>query len=119
MPKKNPKHRKRSHELPDNLPSLGKRKLEKAKGIVKKTCDIDGCKSPSIHSLSLVEYESAVKKAGLKLDIKSGARKFNICKEHYKKIKTFKKKEDKFTRPSFNEFKTKVPKRNKTQKLLE
>lgn len=103
MPKKNPKHLKKTRSPPSNLSALGKKKIaavKKQKLNIKK-CSVEGCDRPSVHSLSLMEYQTSIDKAGLKMIIPKGSRKFNICKEHYKAIKTHKKKEDKIKRLRF------------------
>lgn len=96
---KNPKHRSRRGSL------RGKHKVPKARKAPsrKKTvrCQIDGCKNKIFRSLSIQEWDDAVHKADLELDVPRGARKFKICKKHYKAAKKYKKKEDKLKKPRF------------------
>jgi hypothetical protein len=98
MPKMNPKHKK-STGLPSNIATLGKGKLPNAKRDLGKECSVEGCSAEAVHALSIIEYESSLKKADITLKDLQGARKFNICKEHYKKMKVQKKKEDKILKP--------------------
>lgn len=77
------------------------------------------CFKESIHTLSISEYEPSVKKSGLQIRKQKGARRFNICKDHYKKMKKAKKQDEKLTKRQFNTSPQKVPKREKIQKFLE
>jgi hypothetical protein len=98
MPKSNPKHAKRALKLSqDSDDLLTKRKS--SKGIGRK-CSIKNCKDTSIHSLSLQQYQPSIGAAKLELKPLKGARKFNVCKKHYKAIKKYKKKDDKILKPS-------------------
>lgn len=98
---KNPKHRK-SSELPKDHAKLGKSKLAKTNAQNTKKCSVKGCGKLSIHSLALNEYETALKKAELEVETIKGARRFTICKEHYKMIKSSKKQEDKKVKTKYN-----------------
>ena len=84
-----------------------------------KLCHIKGCFKESIHTLSISEYEPAIKKTGLNIQKQKGARRFNICKDHYKKMKRAKKQDDKLLKPKFSAGPQKLPKREKIQKFLE
>ena len=112
MPKMNPKHKK-SAGLPENIATLGKGKLPAAKRDLGKQCSVEGCSAEAIHTLSVMEYESALKKASISLKDLQGARKFNICKDHYKKMKVQKKKEDKILKPKGDFVNQKAQKKDK------
>jgi hypothetical protein len=123
IPKKNPKHKPKSSTLAIKKSSKSKRRaLIPSASTTKptnKTCHIKGCFKESIHTLSISEYEPAIKKIGLTIRKQKGARRFNICKEHYKKMKKAKKEQDKYLKPQFNSGSQKHPKPEKIQKFLE
>jgi len=77
------------------------------------------CFKESIHTLSISEYEPSVKKTGLLIRKQKGSRRFNICKDHYKKMKKAKKQDEKLTKPQFHSGSQKVAKPEKIQKFLE
>ena len=122
IPKKNPKHtpktstltvKKSTRTIKRSIPS------DSTKKPTSKLCHIKGCFKESIHTLSISEYEPAIKKAGLTIQKEKGARRFNICKDHYKKMKRAKKQDDKLLKPQFSAGSQKHPKREKIQKFLE
>lgn len=114
MPKKNPKHQRKSltTDLETDDP---KKKVTR----LMKICSVKGCKEESVHALSVVEYESSVKGAGLNLKPLKGSRRFRICKIHYKKIKKLKKKSEKLLKPSRFQDSGKKMKSGKIQSRLE
>ena len=66
-----------------------------------KTCNIKGCSSPAVRSLSRPAYEAYMKDA--KLELKSQKeRKITPCDQHYKMMKKKKKKDDKIKKVKFN-----------------
>ena len=116
----NPKHRPKPSSLKKSsrpkkrmIPSASQKKP------TSRTCHIKGCFKESIHTLSITEYEPSIKKLGLTLQKQKGARRFNICKDHYKRMKKAKKKDEKFTRPEFNKGSQKIPKRDKISNFFE
>ena len=117
MPKKNPKHQKKSLTSSTDLEA----DAQKKKGItrLKNICSVRGCKEESIHALSIIEYEPSVKGAGLELKPLKGSRRFRICKIHYKKIKKLKKKNEKLLKPSRFQDAGKKMKSGKIQNRLE
>ena len=120
MPKKNPKHIPKASNLTLS-PRLKKRPIPEAstKKPLSKTCQIKGCTKESIHTLSLTEYEPSIKKMGLTIKAQKGARRFNICKDHYKDVKKARKKDEKYSKPQFESRSQKMPKREKIQSFLE
>lgn len=118
MPKKNPKHQAQQRDLAKtNTPT------DKGKGKITPKeigCNVVGCKNPSIHSLSKQEWDSAISKAGLDLELATGSRKFNVCKEHYKAIKNVKKKDEKLIKhDKFGFGDQKAPRKDKIQRFME
>ncbi|MHA1339310.1 MAG: hypothetical protein ACTSRZ_03485 [Promethearchaeota archaeon] len=93
MPKKNPKHKSHltSSDKIKGIQNLGKGK--KVSQSLK--CSVKGCNSDAIHSLSLTEWDKAISASGLDIEMRKKNRKFKICKEHYKLLKSIKKKEEK------------------------
>lgn len=114
MPKKNPKHQRKSltSDLETDDP---KKKVTR----LMKTCSVKGCKEESVHALSVAEYGPSVKGAGLELKPLKGSRRFRICKIHYKKIKKLKKKNEKLLKPSRFQDSGKKMKSGKIQSRLE
>jgi len=56
-------------------------------------CDVLGCNNPSYRSISLQK----IKKLGIEnLQFNTNRRKVRLCKEHYKVVKKYLKKERKF-----------------------
>ena len=122
MPKMNPKHKSKTTSLTTAKNSRPKRRAipsASTKKPTSKLCHIKACFKESIHTLSISEYEPSIKKTGLTITKQKGARRFNICKDHYKKMKKAKKQEDKYTKPKFQTGSTKVAKPEKIQKFLE
>jgi hypothetical protein len=121
MPKMNPKHKPKTIALTKKTSRPKKRPIpiESTKKPTSKLCHISKCFKESIHTLSISEYEPAIKKLGLTINKQKGARRFNICKEHYKKMKRAKKKDEKLTRPEFVTETRKVPKRDKISNYFE
>ena len=117
MPKINPKHAKRVSTYSSDA-SESDTKSRKTKGLGR-ICSVKGCKNLSIHSLSLVQYQPSIGAAKLELKPLKGTRKLNICKNHYKSIKKYKKKDDKILKPNKFQGGTKKFKREKLQARLE
>jgi hypothetical protein len=68
----------------------------KPEGKAKRVCSIEGCKNDVERSLPLEKYDSILKVASLKLkDTKS--RRLFVCRDHYKILKKYTKKEEKAT----------------------
>lgn len=117
MPKKNPKHQRKSLITSTDLEGDDPKKKKFAR--LKNICSVRGCKEESIHALSVIEYDSSVKGAGLELKPLRGSRRFRICKIHYKKIKKLKKKNEKLLKPSRFQDTGKKMKSGKIQNRLE
>ncbi|TFG17267.1 MAG: hypothetical protein EU530_10895 [Promethearchaeota archaeon] len=122
----NPKHKPKTSSLAINKSSRPKRIPIPAASSTKptsKTCHIKEngkqCFKESIHTLSISEYEPSIKKTGLLITKQKGARRFNICKDHYKKMKRAKKQDEKLTKPKFTTGSQKIAKPEKIQKFLE
>ena len=116
MPKKNPKHKRKSLTTSKELEMDDPKKKTSR---LMKICSVRGCKEESIHALSIVEYDSSVKGAGLELKPLKGSRRFRICKIHYKKIKKLKKKNEKLLKPNRFQDTGKKMKSGKIQNRLE
>jgi len=121
MPKMNPKHKPKTSSLAIKKTGTKRRAIPSAstKKPLTKKCGIKGCVKDSIHTLSISEYEPSIKKIGLTLRKQKGARRFNICKDHYKKMKKAKKKDEKLTKPHFVTDTQKIPKRDKISNFFE
>ena len=121
MPKKNPKHKPKSSSLTIKKTTKKRRTIPSGstKKPTTKTCHIKGCFKESIHTISISEYEPSIKKLGLTIRKQKGARRFNICKDHYKRMKKAKKKEEKLIRPQFQTGSQQAPKRNKISNYYE
>jgi hypothetical protein len=65
-----------------------------------KTCNIKGCNSPAVRSLSRELYDEYLKDAGLTLK-SDKERKVMPCEAHYKMLKKGKKKDDKISKVKF------------------
>ncbi|HMF33361.1 MAG TPA: hypothetical protein VKK79_18185 [Candidatus Lokiarchaeia archaeon] len=62
----------------------------------KRVCSIEGCQNEVERSLPLEKYDSILKLANLKMkDTKS--RRLFVCRDHYKVLKKYTKKEEKAT----------------------
>ena len=117
----NPKHKPKTTILTKKTTRPKKRTIPSAstKKPTSRTCHIKGCFKESIHTLSISEYEPSIKKLGLTIRKQKGARRFNICKDHYKKMKKAKKKDEKYTRPEFSTGKQIAPKKDKISNFFE
>lgn len=118
----NPKHKPKKTSQSIKKTSPTKKRLipgASSKKPTSKLCHISGCFKESIHTLSISEYEPSIKKTGLTIKKQQGARRFNICKDHYKSMKKAKKQDEKLTKPQFSTGSQKIAKPEKIQKFLE
>ena len=118
----NPKHRSKTSNLVIKKSTKPQKRLipvASTKKPTSRTCSIKKCFKESIHTLSITEYEPTIKKIGLTIEKEKGARRFNICKEHYKKMKKVKKKDEKLIKPQFAAGGNKIPKRDKISNFFE
>ena len=117
MPKMNPKHAKRESRFTSDSDNFASK--DRKTKTLSRICAVKDCTEFAIHTLSIVQYQPSLGAAKLELKPMKGARKFNICKEHYKAIKKYKKKDDKILKPSKFQTGNKKYKREKMQTRLE